>query len=165
MGAFFLCVRERERESADVLGRGLASLRAQGFAQPTRITTTGFDIVAFPKYRGGSVQLAKRDDDNFALLTGTSIFEHGVGEQAAKHFLEDFQFEAPAWDEIHGHYCAIVCRRGRLRLFVDRLGTYKVYADRARSVVSSSFLAVCDAIGRLEIDSQAVYEYAFLGGT
>jgi hypothetical protein len=46
-----------------------------------------------------------------------------------------------------------------LRLFTDSLDVYRVFHDRDLGVISSSFLALLEALPRATLSPQSVYEY------
>ena len=162
MGAFFL-VRGRDRE-ATVTRMAGAMARCGGEA-PRRVETPHFTLCLYPKLAVANETVLARADGAFAFAVGTFFYDGRVGNEALAALIESFTPPEPDWSRTMGSFCAGVYRDGRLHLFLDRLGVYKVYHDAARRVFASRFLAVLATVEAPHIRPQCVYEYVFQGAS
>lgn len=169
MGAFYL-TRIPSAESAphpDVPGD--TAIRAwfsrEGFAAPGVLEKGGWRLYVFPKIAAPAANVHRAVDGDFCALTGTVLYRGQTGEAALARLLRDERGSGIDWREAFGQYALLIGTGGTIRLITDPLGIYPVWHDDDFKAVSSSFLAVVNAAGRLSADPQCVYEYVFQGTT
>jgi hypothetical protein len=165
MGAFILFRRPPGTSVADVEERyrhSLGIFSTMGLPLNQRIVTENFILHVFHKYNFPTDNVAKFDNGQFAVGTGTFIYNRKTGQQALKALFDDFHEDGDSPGAL-GQYCAIVYKNGRLNLFSDYTGLYHVYRDKTHSIISSSFLAVLKSLDKKNISSQGLYEYMING--
>lgn len=165
MGAFYLLQRNKHPDEAAVLERLDACMHRQGFRSPVSASSGGVLVRAFGKVNVRNENYYRSGDDDWAVSAGTFVYDGRMGRDALKAALDTFTPAAPEWDKIYGHFCLILCRHGTVHVVLDRVGTYKVYASTDKRILSSSFLAVADAVKASAFSDQEVYEYVFQGAT
>ncbi len=156
MGAFALIIGgEAGREEA-----ARAALEKRGFTVAERLTVGANVLLLAPSLIAPEPNLVRSGDD-FAASSGTLFYKGRYGTAALDALLDHDGI--PDRDHISGCGAFLVARRGKLRLFTDPLGTYKVYRDTGDTVWSDSFLAVAATLSSPAINGQGVYEYVFQG--
>jgi len=167
MGAFYLT---RKKATGD--GGALqtdAQIRAwfvrEGFSTPTVRDAGPWRLYLFPKIVSPIPNLHVDENGDFCAATGTLLYRNTMGESALKGLLADHRGAGIDWTEIFGQYAIILWVDGKLELIGDPVGTYPVWYDDASTAISSSFLAIANAVETLSIDPQCVYEYVFQGTT
>ncbi|MFQ5535029.1 MAG: hypothetical protein ACE5EM_09450 [Sphingomonadales bacterium] len=165
MGAFFL-VRGSERSTVSTVTSTARKLfEKQGFEAPKSLVTAHAELLLFPKQVAPVANYYDGGENEFCAATGTFIYKGQIGTPALKAFHADFDPARIPLGGMYGAFCVIVAKAGRLHLFTDRLGVYKVYVDSDRRMFSSSFLGLAGALRRRVIEPRAVYEYVFQGAT
>ncbi len=159
MGAFYL-VSDADADERLRLAMAMeASLRDQGFARHERLAVGTVIAGFFGKLCGEAPQVHVDRAGRFAALCGTALVNQAVGEAAARALLASAATAMPEPSRYAGNFCAVVSHGDAVRLFLDPLGVYKVYASADLRLFSSSFLAVACALGNVSPDPQGVYEY------
>ncbi len=165
MGAFFL-VRRQAAEAADARFHALqAAFREREWGTPVTLSAAGCDICLYPKRSGTAVSAHIVDPSNFCAATGTLLYRGKAASEALALLNADLTAASVDWGALYGHFCVLWAAQGKLTLFADRLGTYPVFHDAARDVVSSTFLAVADSMAKPVANVQGIYEYIFHGAT
>lgn len=170
MGAFVLITDAAKPDPGTVEAAMRRSLAKQGFAEPQTLRPPGATLLLYPKQVAPIANLAAFDNGDFCAATGTFIYKGATGKTGLALLHSDFDVGKPetyglAADRLHGAFCIVLRKHGRTFAFVDRVGVYKVYRDDAGTVFSSSFLGVLESAARRRVDTQALYEYVFQGGT
>lgn len=164
MGAFYLVIGDDPDKRAHLSGSLHESLRAQGFrTPPLAVATDTVSGAVFGKLAGGAPATYTDDTGAVSFVTGTLLYENAAGSRALERVYRAAGSGEPDWPRLHGSFCAVINRDGILNLFTDRIGTYKVYTNRDRTVISSSFLAVLATLTDPSPDPQQIYEYVFQG--
>lgn len=170
MGGFSLVLDDGTDSGSARRERLRASFERQGFAAPRELRAGAAVVSVYPKLcgpdpRGESDNVAVRDNGDFCAAVGTIIYVGATGRPALERLLADFQSGAIRRTTLHGHYCVLIGIGGVLQVFTDPIGTYPVWRASGSAVLSSSFLAIADAVDGVTVDTQAAYEYVFQGAT
>jgi hypothetical protein len=171
MGAFVLITDNAKPDPSMVETKARASLARQGFAEPRALRFPGATLLLCPKQVAPITNLAVFGNDDFCAATGTFIYKGETGKAGLEAIYADFDAESQAkthglaMDRLHGAFCVMLRKQSRTFAFLDRVGVYKVYRDDGGTMLSSSFLAVLECASRRRVDTQALYEYVFQGGT
>ena len=165
MGGFYLARDDRSDAGSARAARLRASFEKQGFGAPRELRAGGHVASVYPKLCGPGDNVVARDNGEFCATAGTLIYRKTTGAPALGLLLDDFKAGAIQRASLHGHYCVLIGTGDALEVFSDPFGTYPVWRDAEADVVSSSFLAVADAVGGVTVDIQAAYEYVFQGAS
>lgn len=138
---------------------------SHAFGTPVQRSAAGYTLQLFGKLNGLPPSLLDREDGDFIAQTGTLYFQGKTGPAALAALFEAFDGVRFPWSGCRGHFAVILRWRRRLFVATDALGAYKIYHDRERRILSSSFVAVHAWLPRLTIDKQGCYEYAWNGAT
>jgi len=160
-GFFLLCHNPNEDRGAEEnrLKQAFAEL---GFGPPEIVKTEAYLFAAYPKFQSGSTGLKRYPNGDFAFVCGTCFCE-GVGRADAASLCGRAGAMSPASERLMGHYAIAFRKNGRTEIKLDTFGGYHLfYSDEAR-IVSSSFYAICSALGSLTISQQSACEYVFNG--
>ena len=165
MGGFFLVRDDRSDAGSARVERLRASFQRQGFGAP-RVLRAGAAVVSiYPKLCDTDESVVTRDNGEFCAAVGTILYGNATGAPALERLFSDFKAGTIRRASLHGHYCVLIGSGDGVEVFTDPIGTYPVWRDLDADVVSSSFLAVSDAMGGVTVDTQAAYEYVFQGAS
>lgn len=157
MAGLFL-VQTRDRAFADA---ALAGARAQfakaGFPEPALSSLPGWRLLHVPYIKGGPETLLAQGED-FVAVAGTLTCDGEMGRPALEALLA---MGAPDWSRLGGQFVALVHRAGQTRIFTDYFGAFQLFHDAEMRLFSTSLLAAANALPRLSLDPQGVYEFAF----
>lgn len=158
MGAWYIC-RNDGRAPARI-AQATEQFRRHGHPPPRTITTAHFTgIAAGHIYPSGPTFYQAGDD--FIAIAGTLFYRGEGGEAALKLLLADYEPPFKRWNDVLGHFAALVFKRGRLFAFTDWSATFHLYQSEDRSVFSTSFLSTANSLDNLTFKPQAVYEFVF----
>lgn len=160
MGAWYLC-RNDERAPAR-LAQATKQFRLHGHPPPRAVATPHFKGIVTGHIHQG-LPTFHQDGDDFVAVAGTLFYRGEAGEAALKLLLADYEPPFARWDDVLGHFAALVYKKGRLFVFTDWAAAYHVYQATDGSVVSTSLLAAANSLDRLSFNPQAVYEFVFFG--
>lgn len=159
MGAFYL-IRPAALADADATRAGLrAAFRRQGFGEPVVASGPGWEIGLYGRLGGGAPIRAETAGGRRAVCAGTLFYRDRHGAAALAALADDEARGRIDHDRLHGSFAVAVEADDGLRLFSDRTGTLHVFADAARAVLATSFLALAAALPRLTLDTDGVYDY------
>jgi asparagine synthase (glutamine-hydrolysing) len=164
MGGFLLLTKDPgcSGEKAEDRHRGaLDVFRKKQLKVRKRIVRERFVLLAYGKYAFANQDHHEFDNGDFIVSVGTSLYRGGAGPPALKAVHEDFSRGQLRPDDLLGSYCIVLSRGDRLFMFNDYTGLYRVYSNRDRSVLSSSFLAVVKTLPERSLARQEFYEYLF----
>ena len=147
-----------------------ASFERQGFAVPRVLRAGSTQVSLYPKLCGPkpcgeSENVVIRENGEFCAAIGTILYRQATGATALERLLSDFKSGTIRRTALHGHYCVLIGIGGVLEVFTDPIGTFPVWRNAGTDELSSSFLAIADAVDRVTVDVQAAYEYVFQGST
>lgn len=162
MGAFAI-VRKGPR-AEERLGRMQAALERRGFGPFRRLDLVQHSLILAGKLVSPNDNIHEEGGD-FAAAVGTLFYAGRHGTEALAKLLADARAGAIDERKLLGCYCVVMGLAGRLGLFIDALGAYKVYRTDDGEIWSNSFLACVAALDRRRFDDQAIYEYVFQGAT
>lgn len=158
MGAWYFC--RNDAETAKRLDAASVQLERHGFAAPRRFATaTHSGLYAGHIHPNHAAYV--EDGGDFVAIAGTLFYKGEAGEAALRRFLKEVELPFTAWDDVTGHFAALICKGGRLMVFNDYFGAFHVYQTEARDVVTTSLLAAAQSVPRLHFDPQSVYEFVF----
>ncbi|MGE0179377.1 MAG: hypothetical protein AB7O91_06115 [Sphingomonas sp.] len=159
MAGLFLA-RTQDRDFA---AAAMAAARAQfplhGFSGLAEIERPGWRLLHAPHIMGGPQSLFERGDDLVAVA-GTLVCDGRMGRPALEALL-DMDWPAPDWGRIGGHFAAIVHRAGQTFVFTDFFSAFQLFHDAGMRFFSTSLLGAANAMERLSLDPQGVYEFCF----
>ena len=165
MGGFFVVRHDRTTHHVSLVQRLEGCLRRQGFEEPRRVDGANYSLRVYPKWNVADDNVVFGRDGDFAFATGTVIYRGRHGAEAIRGVLTDFDPARFDPNDLYGHFCIGVSKGGSLYLFTDRLGLYNVYRDLHDHVYSNSFLAVCESLEAVQVNTQSLYEYVFIETT
>jgi hypothetical protein len=167
MGGFLLIKREKDLDVEEVERRYSDSISVfykKGLSLNRRVVTSEFVIYVFNKYQFKADKVVWLDGDQFIISTGTHIYNRKTGTDALEQLHKDFSLERQEFlSHLLGNYCLVISKGGKLCLLNSYSGLYRVYCDKSRSVISSSFLAVFKSLRERNISIREFYEYVFDG--
>jgi hypothetical protein len=160
MGLFFVT------SGPDATGHASRAQRIctkMGFSGPQIFKEEGALIYAYPKRGQNRVNSVSFPNGDFIVACGTFIFQGEKGEAALKRFYNRFAGDfSDLHDAIYG-FAIVIKKHGFIHLTNDRSGSYHVFLNERRTVVSSSFLVTASSVDRITLSAQSVYEYVFNG--
>lgn len=162
MGAFAI-VRKGARAD-ERLARMEEALGKRGFGPFRRLDLVQHSVILAEKLVSPNPNIHEAGGD-FVAAVGTLFYDGRHGRQALAKLLADARAGAIDERKLLGAYAVIIGLGGRLGLFIDALGNYKVYRSDDGEIWSNSLLACIAALDQPRFDVQAVYEYVFQGAT
>ena len=165
MGTFLL-VRQSDSTAPSALAeKAVNILTRQGFENHSLIRRQDYTVYLFDKLVAPTCNHVEFADGDFCAATGTLLYQGLTGEDALHRLYEEFNPNKSHSHRLYGSFCIIVRKNAITHLVIDRLGVYKAYVDDDYLIWSNSFLALCAALPRLDLDTQSLYEYVFQGAT
>jgi hypothetical protein len=132
-----------------------------GFADPEIVEDDHYVFAAYPSHGDRSVAVQRYPNEDFVFICGTCLCDHEAG--AAALLYDGIETRLSARDAIMGHYAAVIKKGSSISVVLDQFGGFHVFYDLKAGIVSSSFYAVCSALGRLTLSQQSACEYVFNG--
>ena len=166
MGAFLLI---KKPEGVDVEGverlykDSIGVFEKKGLSLNKKLVTDEFVIYVFHKRQFKVDNVVVFDDDQFIISTGTLMYNGKMGHDALEEIYNDFSEDGKFLSDAIGEYCLIISRKGKMYLLNDYVGLSRIYADKKKSVISNSFLAVLKSLKTRTVSPQELYEY-IIGG-
>jgi asparagine synthase (glutamine-hydrolysing) len=164
VGGFLLFLTDQNSSAEDIERQYQSSIevfKKKGLELKRRIANQDFIVFVFDKYSLKAEDVYESEDGGFIVSVGTSLYKGKVGSQALRALHEDFSNGKDFHDDLYGHFCLLIFDKGKLFIFTDYAGLYKVYCNQSKSVISSSFLAVAKSVAEKSVSSQELYEYVF----
>ena len=156
----FFAVRKSRLDCAYCLAKARESFERQGFVQAVELENSHWILLSVRRAQSTEGWL-KLPDGRFALVSGTLFYRDLCDRQALERLLKDAAKDDPDEQELWGSFGALLVTRDGLRAFTDRCGTFHLFQDRAGEVLSSSFLALAEALPGRTIDATGLYDYIF----
>ncbi|CAK0772530.1 conserved hypothetical protein [Gammaproteobacteria bacterium] len=107
--------------------------------------------------------------DDFVVSVGTFFYNGKTGHDAQLDLRNDILSGLPNitlnLKKFAGHFCILAYLDGRMIIFNDSSGTYHVYCNTAKTIFSSSFIALTSLLPHKTCSKQEIYEYIFYGTT
>lgn len=163
MGGFFLVSTAGGRDRTAALAELRGGFAALGFAPPQTIETEGYILALYPSIETKSLAFECRPDGDFVFVCGTCLGGGEIGAMAAKRLSACGAATQGSQDAVLGHYAAVLRRGDRTEIKLDRFGGFHLFYNLDAGIVSSSFLALAAALGRLTLSQQSACEYVFNG--
>ncbi len=163
MGGFLLHLhpaRTSDPAPAPLLKAGLRVFQQKGLPSGPVVQEDGFTLHLFGKKLIAAGNL-KQSAAGFAAAVGSLFYSGKFGQAALDDILRDAGSGRVKWSELAGNYCLLLHTNGNLLLVTDPTGLYPVYYNRARTILSSSFLAVAEACDSRTPSVQEIHEYVF----
>lgn len=156
MGGAFLLIRKNHSDSF-MVDNALQSFKNLGFTNEHEYCFGSWKLFYYDK------QLIKKEiknsDENINIfITGTCII-HGLSVDESMAAITDHYIkhkELP--NSLIGNYCIIICQNDKIYLHHDPENIYNIFLAKDFSVISSSFLALCDGMTKLTINREAIIE-------
>jgi hypothetical protein len=160
MGAFFL-IHGPSREP--LAARLASSFRNQGFEGAISIERENWHAVCYPSLVNRSATFVEGQNGDAAFCAGTLLYGNSANADAATRLLKDYKAGNVDETELFGSFAAILVTNSTASVLTDRTGTFHVYSAFNGSVLSTSFLALAEALPTRKIDARSVYDYVFNG--
>ncbi len=156
----FFAVHKSCLDADDNLARARRSFERQGFPYAVELENEHWRILSLRRSRAseGWVQFP---NGAFGLLAGTLFYRDLADRKALERLHGDEQSQTLDEDALWGSFAALLVTRTTLTAMTDRTGTFHVHRDLAGQRLSSSFLALAEALPRTTIDTQGFYDYIF----
>lgn len=162
MGGFFLVsIRPNEDRSPGLrkLKQAFAEL---GFSAPDIVEAEDYVFAAYPSFVSRSIAMKRYPNGDFVFVCGTCISDDGIGTEAGVKL-----YRCPQKSELQGalmgHYAVVIKRNNRTEIQLDDFGGYHLFYNLDAGIISTSFYAICSALGRLTLPQQSACEYVFNG--
>jgi hypothetical protein len=136
-------------------------MQVRGLARNFSLDRDRFVLHLYGKTRIESDSVLEFEGGGFIATVGTCIYKGQIGKAALRILHEDFERGALSFEALMGHFAVWIYSGGKLVVFNDFRGMYRIRANRDRSVISSSFLAVCETLTKRTPNPQEVFEYLY----
>jgi hypothetical protein len=159
MGAFLL-----HKKTTDIFSkREFDYFKERGFGEPHRFSLGDWNLNLFSK-----TILKNKNylfiDDSALFVTGTLIYHGEDYETSIKLLLIDKIKNNICADKIYGSFTIIFYIKGQISILRDGSNVSNVYYNSVNTVISSSFLAACNAHdGTLSINKESITENLISG--
>ncbi len=156
----FFAVRKSRLDCAYSLAKARESFERQGFVHAVELQNNHWSILSVRRAQAteGWLQLP---DGRFALLAGTLFYRNLCDRKALEQLQKDATTQDLDEDELWGSFAVLLVTRDGLQAFTDRCGTFHIFRDQGSEVLSSSFLALAEALPARTIDETGLYDYLF----
>ncbi|WP_321389585.1 hypothetical protein [Emcibacter sp.] len=163
MGAFLIIA---ENELADACKQAALTVMSRaGFTKPQVLTCADKSIYLYDKLVAPTPNLYEAGNGDFCFSVGTLFFDGSYGVDASEKLLKTFSPARIDPTLFDGSFAAVIARGGKLYIFGDPLGTYRLFHSDDHKVWGTSFLAAASTLPVLKPNPQAIYEYVFQGAT
>lgn len=156
-------------EGADRAGvqRANESARRQGFAPAKTLEWEGGALEAWSCPSGKEVDDSDaRTSAGVACCVGPIWYRGRFGRDALSVILRDIEGTGRIDElQVRGNYALFVRTKHRCMLMNDALGFVRIHASADRCFYSTSWLATCAYVGRVEVDEASAIEYVLLGAS
>ncbi|EKV32750.1 hypothetical protein C882_1588 [Caenispirillum salinarum AK4] len=163
MGALFLTRDDGSPAAARLHARLERSFRRQGFGAGRSATHNSHRITCFAPLSGGVPLVHADNAGNVIAIAGTVFYRSRHGRDALAPLLADLVADRLNEPALWGSFAVVAGIRGAVRVLTDRCGTFHLFRSETPAVVSSSFLAVADALDSPAVDADGVRDYVFHG--
>jgi asparagine synthase (glutamine-hydrolysing) len=155
MGAFFLY----HHSAAVSLGEARQVFRRKGFSEPCQFTLGAWTLLSYGKMLVAADNFVRGHGGSSVHICGTVVYR-GLGYRASlERLLADLLGKRLDQDELIGNFCLLFWDGHKLWLLTDRLNAQHLFANEARTCLSTSFLAVlAGSPVSLQLNSVALLE-------
>jgi asparagine synthase (glutamine-hydrolysing) len=158
MGSFYL-VRRSAADGAARLRAALdESFARQGFPAVATLRGADWDIGVFGRLAVPGGTIWRGDDGTAAVAAGTPFYRGETGRAALSRLVSDRRTGRLDRSALHGSFALAIAEPGRAVLFTDRVGTLHLYRAGDDAVFSTSFLALAEALPKLTVDEDGLYD-------
>jgi asparagine synthase (glutamine-hydrolysing) len=124
-----------------------------------------FTLHIYAKKRVTSDNLLEFDNGDFVAAVGTCIYKKTMGKAALRLLFEDFANGQLSFENFLGHFAVWIYTGERLIVFNHYRGLYRICTNEDRTIISSSFLAVCESLTTRTPNPQGIFEYLAFDST
>ncbi len=156
----FFAVRKSRPDGERCLSRARQSFERQGFPHAVELDNEKWHILSVRRDQAAE-GWTKQPDGRFGILAGTLFYRDRFDRGALERLHQDLASQDLDEDELWGSFAALLVDRQSLTAFTDRTGTFHAYQDETGGLLSSSFLALVEALPRRSIDTTGLYDYIF----
>jgi hypothetical protein len=154
MGAFLLVSDNaghfNKKEALETMGM-------QCGTTPVHFVFQGWELYLFPKRLVNALNF--RGHENLSIfVTGTPYFEGMNYSSSLDRMHNDIKRREDITNDLKGVYFLLIQKDNSLSFSVDPGGIYSIYHSADRSVISSSFLALCTGLTSLSPDRETITE-------
>lgn len=147
---------EQERDAICQLG-------TRGFSEVILKRMPAFSLVLFGKTNGRQLELAEDGDNDFAFGAGAVIYDDLSGRDAVSRILIEFDGTAKILDMCSGDFSLVIYKYNVLHILTNKSGSSLVFYDDSISILSNSFLCLCNLLQKLSINTHNLYEFVGKG--
>lgn len=144
MGGFFLC----DKKANINLNIARSHFEKIGFSCPETFSFSEFELLIYQKISVKIQNWFIDDADNFIGVVGSLTYKGFSYSKSIEMLLQDYIYANVAWKEIIGSYCAIVVINKKVHIINDPFSNYHVFGDYEGYCLSSSFLALIQAMNK-----------------
>ena len=163
MGAFLILQEQRLSEPRKQAA--LTALSRAGFSNPLILTCADKTIYLYDKLVSPVPRLYEHGNGDFCFSVGTLFYDGCYGLDASEKLFKTFSPARIDPTLFDGSFTVVLSRGGKLYIFGDPLGTYRLFHSEDHTVWGSSFVAAASAMNSLKPNPQGLYEYVFQGAT
>lgn len=161
MGAFFFI--HNASDPGELAARLAAGFARQGFGPGIPIARGRWQAVCYPPLATGEAMHCRDASGDEAFAAGT-LFYRGLAKAPALHrLLADHKAGAIDEAALYGSFAVLLTAGDTAAVMTDSTGTFHLYEAGGNAVLSTSFLALAEALPARRIDDRAVYDYVFHG--
>ena len=156
----FFAVQKSCLDGDDNIARARRSFERQAFPYAVELENEHWRILSVRRSQAaeGWIQFP---NGGFALLAGTLFYRDLTDRKALERLHRDVQGQKLDEDALWGSFAVLLLTRTTLTAMTDRTGTFHVFSDPSEQRLSSSFLALAEALPRTTIDTTGFYDYIF----
>ncbi len=159
MGDFV--IYQKDKYNGEAHEAILKTLAAQGSKNPKVIENDSYNILLYEKALSPVTNYTENKLGDFCASSGCFFYQGKNGKDALDRYLDDFDHDQFAPENVMGVFTLIIKKAGRLFLITDPMGASRVFHNATMTLWSSSFLAIAENIPGLTADAQGIYEYCF----
>jgi len=160
VGAFHLIRPGALADPAATRARLGEAFRRQGFGAPHVLSGgPGWEIAAYGGLVSGPALHAETAAGQRAAGAGTLFYRGAAGTEALARLADDAAAGGIDHAALHGSFAVALAGPAGLQVLTDRIGTFPLYADAGQAILSTSFLALAEALPRLTPNPAGVYDY------
>lgn len=161
MGAFFFIHNAPDR--GELAARLAAGFARQGFGPGLPLVRGRWQAVCYPPLAAGDAVHCRDESGDEAFAAGTLFYRGLAKAPALRRLLADHKAGAIDEAALYGSFAVLLAVGDTAAVMTDATGTFHLYEAGDRSVLSTSFLALAEALPTRRIDDRAVYDYVFHG--
>jgi hypothetical protein len=162
MGGFIVGIKA-ESASSESARPGEITFETLGFQNGERLSMPDGYAILYPAQQEAKANYLRFPNGDFIGVTGNIFYKGRHNSSALAAVYEEFSRDAASLDEALGHYAIVLYKNGKLHVFSDRTGAFKIFYCQRLRRLATSFLVLASALGKPTLNHQAVYEFVTSG--